>query len=33
MIGISNDAPEPGDFRVWVTHLRTGASDEQIGPP
>jgi hypothetical protein len=32
LIGISNDAPERGDFRVWVTNLSTGTSDEQIGP-
>jgi len=32
-IGINNDAPEPGDFRVWVTNLRTGDTDEQVGPP
>lgn len=32
-IAISTDAPTPGDFRVWVTNLRTGVTDEQIGPP
>lgn len=33
LVGINNDAQEPGDFRVWVANLRTGATDEQIGPP
>jgi hypothetical protein len=33
LIGIDNDAPEPGDFHVWVTNLATGDTDEQIGPP
>jgi hypothetical protein len=33
MVGISNDAPKPGDFRVWVTDLATGAKEEQVGPP
>jgi hypothetical protein len=33
LIGISDDAPEPGDFRVWVTNLATGATSEQVGPP
>lgn len=32
-IGISTDAPTPGDFRVWVTDLRAGTTVEQIGPP
>ncbi len=32
-IGIDNDAPKRGDFHVWVTDLRTGEADEQIGPP
>ena len=32
-IGISTDAPTPGDFRVWVTDLRAGITLEQIGPP
>ena len=33
LIGIDNDAPEPGDFHVWVTDLATGETDEQVGPP
>ncbi len=33
LIGIDNDAPQPGDFHVWVTDLTTGETDEQIGPP
>jgi hypothetical protein len=33
LIGINNDAPKPGDFRVWVTDLATGETDEQVGPP
>ena len=33
VIGIDNDAPEQGDFHVWVTDLTTGETDEQIGPP
>lgn len=32
-IGINNDAPEPGDLRVWVKNLRTGVADERVGPP
>lgn len=32
-IGISTDAPTPGDLRVWVTDLPTGDTAEQIGPP
>ena len=31
--GIDNDAPRRGDFRVWVTDLATGDTDEQLGPP
>jgi hypothetical protein len=31
--GINNDAPVPGDFRVWVTNLATGETDEQVGAP
>jgi hypothetical protein len=31
--GINNDAPEAGDFRVWVTDLATGDTDERVGPP
>lgn len=33
LIGIDNDAPERGDFHVWVSDLATGETDEQIGPP
>jgi hypothetical protein len=33
LFGIANDAPRPGDFRVWVTDLATGATKEQVGPP
>lgn len=32
-VGINNDAPVRGDFRVWVTDLATGETDEQVGPP
>jgi hypothetical protein len=32
-VGIDNDAPQPGDFHVWITDLATGKTDEQIGPP
>jgi hypothetical protein len=33
LVGIDNDAPKPGDFRVWVTDLATGETDQQLGPP
>jgi hypothetical protein len=33
LIGIDNDAPQRGDFHVWVTDLTTGETDEQIGGP
>ena len=33
VVGIDNNAPERGDFHVWVTDLATGETDEQIGPP
>jgi hypothetical protein len=33
VVGIDNDAPEQGDFHVWVTDLATGETAEQIGPP
>ena len=33
LVGIDNDAPQRGDFHVWVTDLATGETDEQIGPP
>ena len=32
-IAISTDTPRPGDLRVWVTDLGTGATSEQVGPP
>ena len=40
-IGINNDARQRGGgrddpipiYRVWVTNLRTGATDESVGPP
>jgi hypothetical protein len=36
LIGIANDASQPTGpdaFRVWVTDLATGETDEQVGPP
>lgn len=33
LVGIDNDAPQQGDFHVWVTDLATGETDEQIGGP
>jgi hypothetical protein len=33
VVGISNEAPKAGDFRVWVTDLATGDVTEQVGPP
>jgi hypothetical protein len=33
VIGISNDAPGPGHFRVWVTDLATNETREQVGAP
>jgi hypothetical protein len=33
VVGIDNNALEPGDFHVWVTDLASGETDEQIGPP
>jgi hypothetical protein len=33
VVGISNEASTAGDFRVWVTDLATGATEEQVGPP
>lgn len=33
VVGISTDATEAGRFRVWVTDLATGATEEQDGPP
>lgn len=32
VVGIE-DAPHRGDYRVWVTDLATGVTDEQLGPP
>ena len=31
--GINNDASTPGNFRVWLTDMATGNTDEHIGPP
>ena len=33
VVGISNDAPRAGDFRVWVTDLVTGTTQSRSGPP
>jgi hypothetical protein len=33
VVGINNDAPRRGDFRVWVSDVATGQTEEQIGPP
>jgi hypothetical protein len=33
VVGISNDMPTPGEYRVWVTDLETGTTEEQLGPP
>jgi hypothetical protein len=33
LIGINNDAPKRGDYRVWVTNLTTGVTVEQVGAP
>ena len=33
LIGINNDAPTAGEFRIWVTDLATGETDEQVGGP
>jgi hypothetical protein len=30
---INNDAPQPGDYRVWVTDLDTGDKREQVAGP
>jgi hypothetical protein len=32
VVGIDNDAPEE-EFRLWVTDLATGHTDEQVGGP
>ena len=31
--GINNDAPEAGEFRVWVTDLAAGRTNEKVGGP
>lgn len=31
-LGLTTDAPG-GEYRAWLTNLRSGATDEQIGPP
>jgi hypothetical protein len=33
VVGINNNASVRGDYRVWVTDLATGATDERVGPP
>jgi hypothetical protein len=33
VVGIENNASEPGDFHVWVTDLASGETGEQFGPP
>ena len=33
VVGIDNNAPQPGDLHVWVTDLASGEIEEQIGPP
>jgi hypothetical protein len=33
VVGISNEAPVAGEFRVWVSDLATGETREQVGPP
>jgi len=33
VVGIDNNAPQPGDLHVWVTDLASGEIDEQFGPP
>jgi hypothetical protein len=32
-IGLSNDAPRAGEFRLWVANLATGATVEKVGRP
>ena len=32
-LGMSNDAPTPGDLRLWITNFATGETDEHIGRP
>jgi hypothetical protein len=31
-IGINNDTPNAGDFRVWLTDLNSGTISEKVGP-
>ena len=33
VVGIDDDAPRRGDFRVWVTNLASGETETQLGPP
>jgi hypothetical protein len=33
LVGFDNDAPQQGDFHVWVTDLASGETDEQVEPP
>ena len=33
VVGISNEAPVAGEFRVWVSDLVTGEGQEQVGGP
>ena len=33
LIGIEDSQSDSGDFRVWVTDLATGETEEQVGPP
>jgi len=33
VVGISNEASRAGEYRVWVTDLAKGVTDEQDGPP
>ena len=32
-LGMSNDAPTPGELRLWITNLTTGETDEHVGRP
>lgn len=32
-LGINNDAPEAGEFRVWIADLGAGDTNERLGPP
>ena len=32
-LGMSNDAPIPGDLRLWITNLATGETDQHVGRP